>query len=630
MNSDTHPTPQKSTILIADDDLFARQMLKSLLGQEGHILLEAESGDQALSIALAHLPDLVLLDIMMPNLDGFEVCARLRATAQAREMPILLITSLEDRESRLRGLDIGADGFLSKPFDHAELLAQVRTITRLNRYRRLLIEQERYQRLVALSPDGIAVVSASGYFLLVNPMLIKLLGVTTSEELLNQKVTNYLSPESIENYGKYLAELGNSTGQQDRGEITILDQHKNRLAVELSVSHFDGLGKDATLLIFRDITERKAAEIRIQRQVVQLTSLNTIGLAITASLELKATLARLLDNMISHLPIDAASVLLVNPRTGLFEPAADKGIDLPISAHLLPRSDEGLAGTAFQTQQPVIAVPFTTRDVRCVRDRVLATRFESYFALPLRARGEVLGVIELLRYDRFKPDSEWWLYVEALSVQAALAIHTATMFEQLQSANAELTYAYNATIEGWSHALDLRDQETEGHSVRVTDLTLRLARRLRLQTDALDHIRRGALLHDIGKMGVPDRILLKPGPLSTEEWAIMRQHPTYAYEWLSRIPFLYPALDIPYAHHERWDGSGYPRGLKGEQIPFSARIFAVVDVWDALRSERPYRMPWPDDQVIAHLKQLSGVHFDPQIVQSFIDMLIEQKPRSVR
>lgn len=625
MNSDTHFTPQKSTILIADDDPFARQMLRSLLGQEGHLLLEAESGDQALSIALAHLPDLVLLDIMMPNLDGFEVCARLRAAPQAREMPILLITSLEDRESRLRGLDIGADGFLSKPFDHAELLAQVRTITRLSRYRRLLIEQERYQRLVTLSPDGIAVVSATGCFLLVNPMLIKLLGVTTPEELLNQKVTNYLSPESIENYDKYLAALGKSTSQSDRGEITILGQHKNRLAVELSVSHFDGLEKNATLLIFRDITERKVAEIRTQRQVIQLTSLNTIGLAITASLELNTTLARLLDNMISHLPIDAASVLMVNSRTGLFEPAATKGINLPMSAHLLLRSDEGLAGIAFQTQQPVTAVPFTAKDVRCVRDRVLATRFGSYFALPLRARGKVLGVIELLRHDHFKPNSEWWLYVEALSVQAALAIHTATMFEQLQSANAELTYAYNATIEGWSHALDLRDQETEGHSVRVTDLTLRLAQQLRLPVDTLDHIRRGALLHDIGKMGVPDRILLKPGPLNTEEWAIMRQHPIYAYEWLSRIPFLHPALDIPYAHHERWDGSGYPCGLKGEQIPFSARIFAVVDVWDALRSKRPYRMPWTDEQVIAHLKQLSGVHFDPQIVQSFIDLLIKQK-----
>ncbi|MEA2575140.1 MAG: hypothetical protein QOH93_2438, partial [Chloroflexia bacterium] len=178
--------------------------------------------------------------------------------------------------------------------------------------------------------------------------------------------------------------------------------------------------------------------------------------------------------------------------------------------------------------------------------------------------------------------------------------------------------AYEATLEGWSHALDLRDKETEGHTQRVTEMTVRLAQELGAPEADVVQIQRGALLHDIGKMGIPDSILLKPGPLTEEEWEIMRKHPVYAYELLSPISFLRPALDIPYCHHEKWDGTGYPLGLKGEQIPLAARIFAVVDVYDALSSDRPYRKSWPQDKVLAHIRELSGTHFDPRIVEAFL------------
>ncbi len=613
-----------STILIADDDPFARQVLRSLLAEEGHRLLEASDGAEALELAQECLPDLLLLDVMMGEIDGYEVCIRLRAVPVLRELPILLITSLNDRESRLRGLNIGADGFISKPFDHAELLAQVRTIIRLNRYRRLLAEQERFQRLVALAPDGIAVVDAADSVLMVNPALEKLLGGIEGDQLLGRPVVEFLPSESVEQYLAVRRQLTDTTVDSVRTELLVRDRHGNKIPVELSIGRLDGPGDEALQLLFRDITARKQAEAQIQRQITQLTSLHAIGLAITASLNLSNTLTRLLDNLIEHLSIDAASVLLLNTRTGLLEPAAARGLSLPTGSHFLLRPDEGLAGIAFQTHRPVTVTPFTAQDVRCVRDRFLAARFSSYFALPLRARGETQGVLELMRRDRFAPDHHWWLYVESLAVQAAIAIHTATLFEQLQAANTELTYAYNATIEGWSRALDLRDHETEGHSVRVTEMTLQLARRLRVSPEQYDHLRRGALLHDIGKMGVPDRILLKPGPLSVEEWDVMRQHPTYAYEWLSPIPFLHQALDIPYAHHERWDGSGYPRGLKGDQIPLAARIFAVVDVWDALRSVRPYRSPWANERVLAHLRQLAGIHFDPAIVKAFIELITER------
>lgn len=190
--------------------------------------------------------------------------------------------------------------------------------------------------------------------------------------------------------------------------------------------------------------------------------------------------------------------------------------------------------------------------------------------------------------------------------------------EALQVAHDNLQEAYEKTIEGWVRALDLRDRETEGHTQRVTELTLKVARTLGFTDDELAHIRRGALLHDMGKMAIPDEILQKPGPLSEVEWEKMRHHPIYAFEMLSHISYLNPALEIPFHHHERWDGSGYPRGLKGEEIPLAARLFAIIDVWDALSSDRPYRKKLPRDDVVQYIKEKSGILFDPKLVEIFL------------
>jgi HD-GYP domain-containing protein (c-di-GMP phosphodiesterase class II) len=240
--------------------------------------------------------------------------------------------------------------------------------------------------------------------------------------------------------------------------------------------------------------------------------------------------------------------------------------------------------------------------------------------VPLIAKGQVQGVLEVFHRQSLRPDQEWMEFFETLGGQAAIAIDNAALFNSLQRTNIDLTLAYDATIEGWSHALDLRDKETEGHTQRVTEMTVRLAQAMNIPDDEIVHIRRGALLHDIGKMGIPDGILLKPGPLTDDEWVVMRKHPVYAYEMLSPIQYLGPALEIPYCHHEKWDGSGYPRGLLGGQIPLSARIFAIVDVWDALRSDRPYRTAWPEEKVREHVRSLSGTHFDPKVVAAFLQI----------
>ena len=210
------------------------------------------------------------------------------------------------------------------------------------------------------------------------------------------------------------------------------------------------------------------------------------------------------------------------------------------------------------------------------------------------------------------------LMLLALFIALGWLITRAKAIKELKQSKIQLLSAYDETIKGWGYAIDLKDNETEEHSKRVTKLTLQLAKMLGVNEEDMVHIRRGAYLHDIGKMGIPDKILLKPGKLTDEEWEIMKKHPVYAYEMLSSINYLHPSLDIPCSHHEKWDGSGYPQGLKGEEIPLSARIFAVVDVYDALTSDRPYRKAWTKDKAMKYIEEQSGKHFDPQVVDVFL------------
>ena len=323
-----------SLVLIVDDEYIGRETLQSVLEGEGYELEMAENGFQAIEKAKQLSPDVILLDVMMPGMTGFEVCQRIRSDPQIAEIPIIILTALDDRESLLNALKAGADDFISKPFDRYELRARLLGITRLNRYQKLLQERAK-----------------------------------------------------------------------------------------------------------------------------------------------------------------------------------------------------------------------------------------------------------------------------------------------LREANAQLLNAYEATIEGLSHALDLRDRETEGHSQRVTGVTVKLAQTLNISDEEIVQFRRGALLHDIGKIGIPDSILHKPDSLTPEEWVLMRKHPQFAYDMLSPIEYLRPALDIPHSHHEKWDGTGYPRGLKGEKIPLSARLFAIADVWDALTSDRPYRRAWTEEQALTYIREQSGKHFDPQVVELFFKVI---------
>jgi PAS domain S-box-containing protein len=447
-----HP---KSRVMIVDDHADAREALRSVLANEGYEIFEASSGAEVLATARHIVPDVILLDVMMPGMDGNEVCRAIRRDTELSEIPVVMVTALNDRDARLSATWSGADDFLTKPIDREEVRARVRTVTRLNRYRRLLLERQRVQLLIDRAPDGIILTDESGFVAVANPEIYKMLG---------------LNPERTRLEGTSIWELfeGAPHGVPKRSLIPLFSRPESRAVFE------------------------------------------------------------------THMH-----------RRGTHDP-----FPVEVSAVGFPME----AGTGLQL------------DVRDVTER-------------------------------------------------QQQLHT------IRELNEKLLIAYDATLKGWVAALDLRHKETEGHTQRVTELSCAVGTAYGLPREELAHLRRGALLHDIGKLGVPDAILLKPGPLTDEEWVVMRKHPVYAYEWLHPIEFLQDALAIPRSHHERWNGSGYPDGLAGEEIPLAARIFAMVDVWDALRSDRTYRKALPAENVIEMMRKDSGKHFDPELIPLFFGVV---------
>ena len=380
---------------------------------------------------------------------------------------------------------------------------------------------------------------------------------------------------------------------------------------------YDGSGKlRQVVVMFTDITDLKCADERIRRHLEHLTALVEIDRAINFSFDLNLSLTTLLTHVVVQLGVDAADVLLFNRVSQTLEYIAGSGFHSKAIEHARQPLGEGYAGRAAQERRMVHVPDLAKEHDSFLRKILLAGEdFVSYHGVPLIAKGQVMGVLEIFHRTNIVRNEEWLDFLKALAAQAAIAIDNVTLFDNLQRSNTELFQAYDATIEGWSRALELRDNETEGHTQRVAVLTVKLARLFGLSDAELVQVRWGALLHDIGKMGIPDGILLKQDALTEAEWVVMKKHTVFAFEMLSPIRYLRSALDIPYAHHEKWDGSGYPLGLKGEQIPLVARIFAVVDVWDALRSDRIYRISWSVEKVRKHIRSLAGTHFDPRVVK---------------
>ncbi len=361
----------------------------------------------------------------------------------------------------------------------------------------------------------------------------------------------------------------------------------------------------------RRVALRERTEFHLQR----LHSLSIIHATVSENLNLRTMLDMLLEQLKSQTKIDAAAIHLFDEATTSFKLETTIGFETGTS---IPSLGRDLIVNRYRSK----LVHLQEAGARGRRfGNMIAAGFESYLAVPLIANENILGVLEIYHRTELPQDVDLDNFAEMLASQAAIAVDNTTLLRSLRTANRELISAYDATIEGWSRALDLRDHETEGHSRRVTDMTVELAKLVGVPAGQISDMRRGALLHDIGKMAIPDSVLHKPGELDQNELVIMRRHPGIALDLLEPVKFLRSAIDIPFCHHERWDGSGYPRGLKGEEIPLPARIFAVVDVWDALRSDRPYRKRWSTDQAVHYIKIQSGRQFDPEIVEIFLENL---------
>jgi PAS domain S-box-containing protein len=478
--------------------------------------------------------------------------------------------------------------------------------------------------------NSVVITDRNGIIQWANPAFTKLTGYTIAEAIGK-------NPRDLLRSGKqdraFYKNLWDTilAGQVWRGELINRRKDGTYYTEEMTLTPLqDERGQVLRFIaVKQDVTERKRSEMEItrlleesQQRLKQVEALHSIDVAISGSMDLRTTLNVLLKHVESLLNVDAADILLFNPNLRQFSFSAGRGFHTNSMERASVRLNASLAGrAALQRRAVVVSGTLATQaDPEFVRiyerEGLIA-----YVGVPLIAKGQIKGVLEVYHRSLHEPEPEWLNLLETLAGQAAIAIDNAQLFNSLQQSNIELVLAYDATITGWSRAMDLRDKETEGHTQRVTDLTLRLARAMDISEARLIPIRHGALLHDIGKMGVPDNILLKADELTDQEWKAMRKHPEFAYEMLSSIRYLQPALDIPYCHHERWDGSGYPRGLKGEEIPFAARIFAVADVWDAITNDRPYRKGWSKEDALEHIRDQSGKHFDPKVVGAFLKII---------
>ena len=453
--------------------------------------------------------------------------------------------------------------------DEKVIQCQIRDITERKVIQLALEKNEKkYYDLVNQSPEGVFIIELSGNILTVNTAMCNQLGYSL-DEFLALTIWDIIPDNCIDQYRTSITKILEGNSLEEAPEYKIQGKDGEISYVEiLSAPRYSGEDIIGFQGIARDITTRTARKGQIQRQIQHLSALSGIDKVIAANFDLELSLSQILNHIVKELSVDAADFLIFNPSRQLLEFSAARGFRSRKIRNTQLHLGESHAGRAAQQRQ-IIHIP----NLKSITDSQLLETikgeddFVCYFGLPLMMKGEIKGVLEIYHRTELDPDAEWYDFLNTLAGQASIAIEIATLFESLQHSNNELTLAYNATIEGWSHALDLRDKETEGHTRRVTEMAMKLSRAFGLSETELVQIRWGALLHDIGKMGVPDSILHKPGPLSEEEWVVMKKHPTFAYEMLAPIQYMRLALDIPYYHHEKWDGSGYPFGLKGPANP---------------------------------------------------------------
>lgn len=477
-----------------------------------------------------------------------------------------------------------------------------------------LIEQseKKYRELFRVNKDGITIhfqqtVTAPGSFIEVNEAAPKILEYSMEEMLFLTPLDlePAVSEEQLIFRNMELEAFGTTSY-----ETTFRNKSGRHVFVDISSQKVLYDDKPAIMTIIRDITDRKQHETELQAIAMLSSALRTAP-------GRTQMLPVIVEQIVNLLDCDSATIEIIEPESKDVVVEAAHGLWEPLIGS---RQKEGTGINAIiaATRQPYLTQNLE-KDPGIFYHQWARYGIRGSAGVPLIAQEQLIGFIWVGRRSDITQTEVRLL--GAITDIAANAIYRSTLHEQTLKDASELAAAYETTLEGWARALELREQETAGHSKRVVKYALELAKLFGFNDNDLINIRRGASLHDIGKMGIPDKILLKKGSLTAREWDVMRKHPMHAYKLLSKIPYLLPALDIPRYHHERWDGSGYPEGLKGESIPLGARIFAVIDVWDALSSDRPYRKAWPPDEVIKYLQDQAGKMFDPDVVSTFLKLI---------
>ena len=631
----------KTKILIVDDFEAIRRCFRMYLEKAGYQVVEAENGCDGIAVFMSESPDVILTDLQMPEMNGLAFIANMKD--YIRSTPIIVISGEGGVAEAIEAVRLGAWEYIVKPVnDMRELdlaiqrvLEKARLLKENRQYKEGLEERVREQtKELRDIKERYEIISEQ------TGQLIYEFDICSGHILWSgaiEQVTGYNSHEfesvHVHRWGQMLHPDEDKavikqflSARHNNGQYCIEHKLQRKCGSYIHVRNHGVCCPDANGITVRmlgaieDISESKKAEDKLRRHANNLAALRAIDIAISGSMELRTTLKVLLDEVVAQLTVDTAFVMLLSQQSRSLEYISGVGLNSSIDLNSIS-IENSFAGQVELSRKNLIILDLKADKKFARNELVKAEGFRSFVGIPLFAKGELKGVLEIFNRTKFHPDQEWLDFAEALAGQAAIAIENAEMLEHMQRSNRELLQAYDSTIEGWSRALDYRDKETEGHSRRVTDLTVKIAKSIGMSHEKLAHMRRGALLHDIGKLGVPDDILLKPGKLTDEEFEVIKKHTEIAFRILSPIEFLRPALDIPYWHHEKWDGTGYPHGLRGEEIPLAARIFAVVDVWDALRSDRPYRPAWPIKKVIDYIKDESGKHFDPVILNIFVELM---------
>jgi len=515
----------------------------------------------------------------------------------------------------------GSDATRAVKDENGQLLYYEGSLTDISKRKKtedaLLKSEERFRNIFENATVGIYRTTPGGDILLANQTLIKMLGYESLEELVARNLAeDGFEPEyPRNNFQERIEHEGEIRGleaawkRKDGSTIYIRESAKAVRDQSGRTLYYEGT--------VEDISDRKVAEDKIQEHVEQLTALRKIDTTINSSTDLRLCLNTILTEAIRLLNVDAADILLLNPNIYRLEFAAGHGFHTRNFENRSIHLGKGPTGkVALENQK--FEIHNLNENALQDFNHFKAENFTCYRCIPLIVKGKIQGVLETYYRQHEQHPPKWPEFLDTLAGQAAIAIDNALLFEELQQSNFDLTIAYDQVIEGWARALDLREKEFSNHTQNVTEITLQLVSAMGFQDRELLNIRYGALLHDIGKMGIPDQILLKQGKLTKKEWEMVYQHPQIAYDLLRKIPYLRPALEIPYAHHEKWDGSGYPRGLAGEDIPLPARIFAIADVYEALISDRPYRKKWSKKKALEYIKSQSGKHFDPDVVDVFL------------